>query len=215
MIGAVAWSGFQGYGVYQRTVLEKKVLQQIVQRLRADSRIAEVLVTGVEYNPVTRQQMTTIKFLEYNSEGKPLWPRYFTFAGNVIQFQSLVVRFADDLVEMGDELRGKSIYLFWKAFVLEGRQTQEHAITKVNEVPAGYKVGDVRNEYEEQIWQRFWEYALNSEHAVTKGIKNAQIEAPGTKFVPGILYTLKIEHDGGIRIDATKIPAILRGETIY
>ena len=46
------------------------------------------------------------------------------------------------------------------------------------------------------------------------GIKNAQIEAPGTKFMPGILYTLKIEHDGGIRIDTLEIPAILKGEKI-
>ncbi len=32
-------------------------------------------------------------------------------------------------------------------------------------------------------------------------IKNAQIEAPGTMFVPGNLYTIKIEHDGGLRIE--------------
>jgi len=60
----------------------------------------------------------------------------------------------------------------------------------------------------------FWEYALDSEKSITKGIKNAQIEAPGTKFVPGILYTLKIEHDGGIRIDTAEIPSILKGEKI-
>jgi hypothetical protein len=36
------------------------------------------------------------------------------------------------------------------------------------------------------------------------GIKNAQIEAPGTKFVPGLIYTIKIEHDGGLRIDADR-----------
>ena len=41
-----------------------------------------------------------------------------------------------------------------------------------------------------------------------------QIEAPGTMFVPGTLYTLKIEHDGGIRIDATPLSPILRGERI-
>ena len=44
------------------------------------------------------------------------------------------------------------------------------------------------------------------------GIKNAQIEAPGTRFVPGMLYTVKIEHDGGMRIDAQTLPLILKGE---
>jgi hypothetical protein len=46
------------------------------------------------------------------------------------------------------------------------------------------------------------------------GIKNAQIEAPGTVFIPGMLYTIKIEHDGGMRIDAAKLPEVLRGEKI-
>ena len=38
--------------------------------------------------------------------------------------------------------------------------------------------------------------------------------APGTKFVPGKLYTIKIEHDGGLRIDVSPLPEILAGEKI-
>ncbi len=45
-------------------------------------------------------------------------------------------------------------------------------------------------------------------------IKNAQIEAPGSMFLPGTIYTLKIEHDGGIRIDAEPVPEILKGEAV-
>jgi len=46
------------------------------------------------------------------------------------------------------------------------------------------------------------------------GVKNAQIEAPGAMFVPGVLYTIKIEHNGGLRIDASELSPIMRGETI-
>ena len=214
-LALLVWGGYQGYDFYQRTVEEQKILNQIIERLSADSRIAEVLVTGVEFDPITQKKMTTIKFLEYNSVGEPLEPKYFTFVGNIIQFQSLVVRFEDEFIRSGEALRGKSVYLFWKVFVLDGDRTQSYNITEMDAVPAGYRVRAAHNEVEQEIWQRFWDYALNSKHAVTKGIKNAQIEAPGTRFVPGILYTLKIEHDGGIRIDHRKIPAILRGETIY
>ena len=55
---------------------------------------------------------------------------------------------------------------------------------------------------------------MTGEGAAKLGIKNAQIEAPGTKFLPGYLYTLKIEHDGGLRIDTSTIPPIMRGEII-
>ena len=212
LVGILCYIGYQTYYKY---VYEKNILKEMVKRLEADSRIAEAIVTGTGYDPTTQKETTTIKFLEFNSLGQPLSPRYFTFSGNIIQFQSLVVRFQDKLVTAGDLLRGKSIALFWKAFVLDGARTQEYIITPINEIPDGYKIEGLISPFEEKIWKEFWDYALNSKKAVVKGIKNAQIEAPGTKFVPGLLYTLKIEHDGGIRIDATEIPAILRGERVF
>ena len=59
-------------------------------------------------------------------------PRYFTFSGNIIQFQSLVIRFDDEFVRKGDPLRGRSAYIFWKVFLLDGKNTQEFEITKFN-----------------------------------------------------------------------------------
>ena len=125
-----------------------------------------------------------------------------------------MVRFDDKYVEAGDALRGKSVYLFWKVFILDGQRTQEYEITKFNDIPRGYKINGLRSRFEDEIWQNFWSYALDDKQVSHRGIKNAQIEAPGTKFVPGLLYTLKIEHNGGIRIDVTKIPQILEGEKI-
>jgi hypothetical protein len=203
-----------GYYFYHKYVYEKKILEQIVQRLKADSRIAQVLVSSVAYDLASGKDTTTIKFLEFDSLGNPLEPKYFTFTGNIIQFQSLVVRFADNFVALGDPLRGKSVYLFWKAFVLDGANTQEYIITPINEIPQGYKTGTHPSIFEQGIWKNFWIYALDPKKAASRGIKNAQIEAPGTKFVPGIVYTLKIEHDGGIRIDASEVPAILKGEKV-
>ncbi len=211
LLGYIAYPVYQ---LYQKYVNENKILKQIISRLEADSRIAEVLVTEVQFNPITQKHMTTIKFLEYDAQGKPLEPKYFTFAGNIIQFQSLVVRFEDIYVQNGDALRGKSAYLFWKVFILDGERTQEYLITNVSEVPAGYKIEGPRNAFEDEIWQKFWEYVLDPRQSSKRGIKNAQIEAPGTKFVPGLLYTLKIEHDGGLRIDVQQIPEILKGEKV-
>ena len=106
---------FTGRWLYRNAVLE-----QIITRLTADSRVAEVLVTAVNYDEALKRNFTTIKFLEYDGAGQPLEPRYFTFSGNIIQFQSLVVRFDDRFVEAGDRLRGKSVYLVWKVFCLDG-----------------------------------------------------------------------------------------------
>ncbi len=193
---------------------EQKILQEIITRLEADSRAAEVLVVGVNYNEELKKNFTTIKFLEYDTRGQALAPKYFTFPGNVIQFQSLVVRFDDRFVAAGDALKGKSVYLFWKAFMLDGDKTKEYPITYLNEVPGGYKIMDKSDAVEQRFWRCFWDYAFDKEAAAKAGIKNVQIEAPGAVFIPGYFYTIKIEHDGGLRIDTKPLPDIVRGEHV-
>lgn len=206
--------GFWAFRSVFKYLGENKVLKQVIARLEADSRIAEVLVTNVHFDERTGKEWTTIKFLEYGTDGAQMPLKYFTFSGNIIQFQSLVIRFDDSYIIRNDSLRGKSIYLFWKVFMLDAANTQEFEITKADRIPEGYKIGSINHPFEEKLWQKFWKYALEPDQARKMGIKNAQIEAPGTMFVPGTLYTIKIEHDGGMRIDTRSLPAILRGERI-
>jgi hypothetical protein len=126
----------------------------------------------------------------------------------------MVVRFDDLYVKKGHALKGKSAYLFMKAFMLTDNGAESFDITKINEIPSGYEVAEVGNNFEKNIWQEFWGYALNPQKSGKVGIKNAQIEAPGTKFIPGMIYTIKIEHDGGLRIDAKPLDPILKNEKI-
>jgi len=214
IVVAVITVSIFGYNLFLRYLNENEVLKQVIVRLEADSRVAEILVTGVNFDEKTKKTYTTIKFLEYDIDGQPLDPKYFSFSGNIIQFQSLVIRFDDIHVRGGDKLRGKSAYIFWKVFLLDGKNTQEYEITKVNEVPRGYKIRGLMNPFEQKLWQNFWQYALDPQQAHQQGIKNAQIEAPGSMFIPGILYTIRIEHDGGLRIGSNPLSPILRGEKI-
>lgn len=193
---------------------ENYLLRQIIERLSADSRIAEVLVTKVKTDPASQKTYTTIKFLEYDTKQQPLEPRYFTFSGSIIQFQSLVIRFDDFYVHKAHPLKGKSAYIFMKVFSLADKGVEVYDINKINEIPSGYAVGRAKNIFQKKLWEHFWEYALQQKEAKKLGVKNAQIEAPGTKFIFGILYIIKIEHDGGMRIDTQALPQILKGERI-
>ena len=197
-----------------KSIIESRSLKKIIQRLTADSRIAEVMVTDVKSDAAKNKTYTTIKFLEYDTKMKALPPKYFTFSGTIIQFQSMVIRFDDFYVKKGDALKGKSAYVFMKAFTLKDDGAEVFDINKVNEVPSGYEVEGVMKKFEKDLWQKFWKYALEGDEAERVGVKNAQIEAPGTKFVPGMLYTIYIEHDGGMRIDAKPLPNILKGEKV-
>ena len=197
-----------------RWLMESRILREVIERLSADTRIAEVLVTKSELDETTKKIHTTIKFLEYDTHDRPLAPKYFTFEGNVIQFESLVIRFEDEFVRRGDRLRGKSIYLFMKAFVLDEKSAQVFDISSAHSIPAGYKIPGETSEFETRLWGEFWNYALDPKTRHRAGIKNAQIEAPGSMFLPGMIYTVRIEHDGGIRIDSQPVPEILKGEKV-
>ena len=202
------------YNIVLKYKHENAVLKKMIARLDADSRVAEVLVTGVNYDEQKGKSFTTIKFLEYDAKGKALEPKYFTFSGNIIQFQSLVMRFDNIQMRSANHFKGKSAFIFWKVFMLDGENTQEYVITEVNKVPSGYKVDGIGDLYEQKLWRSFWDYVTDPEKADKEGIKNVQIEAPGTMFIPGILYTVKIEHDGGLRIDSSRLSPILKGEAI-
>ncbi|MBU0534067.1 MAG: hypothetical protein KJ887_04660 [Candidatus Omnitrophica bacterium] len=204
---------FVAFHVIQ-SIIENRSLKKIIQRLTADSRIAEVMVVDVKSDPAKKKTYTTIKFVEYDTNMKALPPKYFTFSGNIIQFQSMVIRFDDFYVKKGDALKGKSAYVFLKAFTLKDNGAEVFEINKINEVPSGYEIEGITKIFEKDLWQKFWKYALEGEEAKRVGIKNAQIEAPGMKFIPGLLYTIYIEHDGGMRIDAKPLPDILKGEKV-
>jgi hypothetical protein len=201
-VAAIGWDLYRKYN-------QNTILRQVIARLTAETPTAEVIVSDVNNG------LTTIKFVEYDGDLKPLSPRYFTFKNNLIQFQSLVIRFEDNFVKYGDKLRGKSAFVFWKVFALGDSNTAEiFEINKLGDIPNGYQIGATKTDFEQQLWRDFWDYALEQDKAKSMGIKNAQVEAPGTKFVPGKLYTIKIEHDGGLRIDAAPINEILRGERL-
>ena len=204
----------KGISWIAKRIEENQVLRKVISRLSADSRIAEILVTQTTLNEETAKIETTIKFLEYDTEGRPLPARYFTFHGNLIQFQALVIRFEDKLIQAGDKVRGKSAYLFLRAFMLDGRNTEVFDLTPINQIPLGYKVPGIKNEFEKKLWEEFWAYALDPKARERARIKNAQIEAPGSMFLPGSIYTIRIEHAGGIRIDAQPVPEILKGEKV-
>jgi hypothetical protein len=216
IVGVVLAVVLIGTGVFwvKGKLAEREILKKVIERLSTDSRAAEVLVTKSIFNEETGAVETTIKFLEYDVQGKPLPARYFTFRGNIIQFQTLVIRFQDKFVMAGDKLRGKSAYLFLKVFMLDGADTQTFDLTQTSGIPTGYHVSSAKNEFEEKLWAEFWKMALDPAQRELAGVKNAQIEAPGSMFLPGTVYKLKIENDGGMRIDAEPLPEIVKGETL-
>ena len=94
---------------------EKKELQQIVQRLTDERRVAEMVVTDQRQTAGGGME-TTLLFVEQARDGSPLPARSFTVKGDEVWVGGLSIRFADDFVMKNDPLRGHGIVLFTKIF---------------------------------------------------------------------------------------------------
>src|SRR5258708_25745333 len=89
-------------------------LQQIVQRLSAERRVADIIVTDQQIvNGVLR---TTLLFGEYGRDGSSLPAKTFVVEGKMIHLDAMVVKFDGKFVEQNDPLRGHSIALFTRLY---------------------------------------------------------------------------------------------------
>jgi hypothetical protein len=211
LLGAIAAGGFWFYQGRR----EVEVLKQIVSRLTAEERVAEVAVQDITEDAEGRMQKIHLKIVEIASGSQPLEPVYCDFSVNdVIHFEALVIRLNDELIMDGE---GKSIHLFRRAFALDddGNTYESCVINRPREIPGGYKLDSTDPkalEVERRYWSKFWDYALDEKQRKRAGVKTAQIEAPATRFVKDKYYRIYLEHDGGLRIEAKPVPEVLKGE---
>jgi hypothetical protein len=210
-LGAIAAGGWWFYQGRQ----EVEVLKQIVSRLTAEERVAEVAVQDITEDAEGRMQKIRLKIVEIASGNQTLQPVYCDFSLNdVVHFEALVIRLNDELIMDGE---GKSIHLFRRAFALDddGKTYESCVINRPREIPGGYKLdsNDPKVlEVERLYWSKFWDYALDEKQRKRAGVKTAQIEAPATRFVKDKYYRIYLEHDGGLRIEAKPVPEVLKGE---
>jgi len=216
MVGSGFYAAYWLNNVYGLKEAEIQRLNEVVSRLNGESRVAQAMVTKQEFNPLNNEIETTIKFLEITSEGENLKPRFFTFKSDTIYFDALVIKFDLDYVERGEALRGKSIALFRRIF--SENQAPENGFLMDEDsdggaVPNIYRINKNPSELEEKLWKGFWGYAADPKEAAKLGVRVIQGEAVYTRFQPDNLYTLTLDHDGGLNIMTEPFPQILKTKT--
>ena len=214
LLGAGAYSAYFIRQIYGEKEIEIQRLNEVVARLEAGTRVAQVIVTDQGKNTATGALETTIKFLEIDRKGKSLPPHYFTVKGDVIYFDALVIKFDHNYIERGEALRGKSICLFRRIFGEFQSPDEGYPVDGEADqgVPSVYRVDDQPSSFETELWKDFWRYAADRSEAEKKGIRVIQGEAVYTRFLKRNVYTITLDHSGGINILVEPIPRILQDE---
>jgi hypothetical protein len=183
--------------------------------LKVDHRVAQIDVLSQEGSAQDDNLVTTVGFVELSPEGKPLEePRVFKIQGDVIYISSLVVKFTDKHVELGDPLRSTSVCLFQKIFGESQEPRDGFSLDPEGSQPAAYRTGGKMSDFEQEIWSRFWDYANDPVLAEKYGVRAAHGEAPFQKVVPGKRYKLQLRSSGGLTIVPEDLPGNTAAEAL-
>src|SRR2546430_9888178 len=116
--GTVALHWYTTHDAAQQKLLEAqaqtKKLEEVVQRLTDEKRVAEVIVTDQSMVDGVRHQ--TLLFVEYARDGSSLSPRSFTIAGEMAHIDAMLIKFDRHFVSEKDPFRGHTIAMFSKIY---------------------------------------------------------------------------------------------------
>lgn len=181
-------------------------LKAFVGRLTTDSRVARVRVLD-QNRGADGVVVTALEFTEIGRDGKPLPSRVFTLRGKEVYFDALVMKFVDDAVKVGDPLRGKSLHLFRRAFG-SAQEPRDGPLLAASDglVPDAYRGPGEPSDFEAALWRQFWRWVEHPHEAAARGVRVAQIEAVGTRPLPGASYLITLRHSGGLDIRRVEAP---------
>ena len=184
-------------------------LKQVVQRLEAERRVADVIVTG--QTTTGGGQKTTLLFVEYARDGSTLPARRFTIDGNVAHIDAIVVKFDRDFVQDNDPLRGHSLALFNRLYGENQPPEKGFRIDAPGEIPDVYRSADSQvSDFERELWANFWKLADDEAYRKSRGVRVAQGEGVWVPFYPDKLYTVTLDSDGGLNITSSPLKGIYR-----
>lgn len=188
---------------------EKKQLEQIVQRLGEERRLAELLVT--EQKTVDGVLNTTVLFVEYAKNGGALPPKSFVLQGEKIHIDAMVIKFDGQYVQQNDPLRGHSIALFTKIYGDRQTPAEGFDIDAPGRIPDIYRGADPKvSAFEQKLWQDFWRLAQDKSYRAEMGVRVADGQGTWGPLEPDMLYTLSIESNGGINRSSEPLRGIYR-----
>jgi len=188
---------------------DKRELEQIVERLGSERRVADVLVTSQKV--VAGQTQTTLLFVEKSRSGIGLTPKSFTVTGKMLHVDALVVKFENDFIKKNDPLRGHSIALFSKVYGDTQSPQEGFDVDPTGTIPEVYRGLDPKiSEFERELWTNIWKLLEDESYRQQKGVRVAQGEGVWWPPEVGKLYTLSIEADGGINLASKSVEPIYK-----
>jgi len=145
--------------------------------------------------------LTTLRITEIDDAGKPVSAaRDVTLPGQEFYFDTLVIKFEDHFVEENDPLKGRALMIFRRVYSNTMKPQEGFVMDAEGREPEVYAGQKAPNDFERELWKRFWELANNEDLARQKGIRAIHGDAPYMRAEPGKIYEIHLRATGEIAI---------------
>jgi len=179
---------------------EKERLDAYLKILKRIDRRARIEVLKQVKDPQGTLQ-NTIRFTETDADGKPInVSRELTLTGLEVYFDTLVIKFDDHFVEQGDPLKGQSLMLFRRIFTNTTRPEDGVVLDRDGQPPLIYAELQAPNNFEKDLWRRFWELANDEKLAKERGVRAIHGDAPYMRLEPDRVYEILLRSTGEVVI---------------
>ncbi|MDA1054811.1 MAG: hypothetical protein O3C40_30665 [Planctomycetota bacterium] len=176
-------------------------LDTAMRLLKVDHRMARVSVVEQVKDEAAGSAVTHVDFQEINGNGDPIGaPKRFEIKGDVLYIDCWVVKFDDKYIEQADIDRSTSLVLFRRIFGEMQEPRDGFALDEDGLRPVVYGRGGEMSEFEQKIWDDFWEVANSKAKQDELGIRAIHGEALSIKAMKGNTYYIDLRASGGLSL---------------
>ena len=194
----------------RRTVREMETLQEqmeerleakeaMIQRLNRSRRLAHIHVLDQRPTPDGGVAETDLLFIELDEDGGEIARQTFTLPGDVLFVDAWSVKFHHEDIAEGHPLRGQTLILLRRVYSDRMAPIDGYPIDVPGAAPPAYATGEV-SEFEQRVWEHFWQLAGDPVAAAAIGVRVAQGEAVYKPVRRGQIYQLSVDAAGGMSL---------------
>jgi hypothetical protein len=196
VIAVVIWKYTSNKTIGQ-LIQENKELQAAMTNLKAERQIGYAKV--IEQVETDGKLITRLKFVETDRKDmlKRVLEKEYEIEGDIIHFDSLIVKFDEQLVMDGKE---RALYLWRRVYSDKMRPEDGFAIETEGDEPKRY--ADICSRLnlrdKELFWKEIWGLADDKERLAEYGIMAVYGNVVYRKVRPGLVYVFKISSTGNL-----------------
>jgi hypothetical protein len=201
--GMVAVCAYLGRGFYYgamtvgELLVENEGLKEAITNLTDEDQIGYAKV--ISQQETDGQLFTTVKFVETARDDKleTILEKEYTIEGDIIHFDSLIVKFGREMVMDGDS---RALYLWRRVYGEKTAPQDGFAIEEPGTEPRRYeqllKALPVRQR--QMFWSSIWGLANDAEKLREYDIKAIYGNVVYSKLRPGLIYVFRIDPTGQV-----------------